>query len=229
MLSGLCALVITLGPWYYIETAFYCILLAAAFDLFDGMVARILKVQSDFGKEFDSLCDVVSFGVAPAMITIRTLQQYMSSVNDLFGGNLVYFIAPLLFALAAGIRLAHFNTDTKQTKNFRGLPSPAAGLLLACTSLYWAEFYGSENVVLILSGTSLLAAALMLIPFPLLSLKLHNASNVTMAIVLLLLAVPSFLLLRFAAFTLLIISYIIASPLITYFGKLFSKTGESNS
>jgi len=229
MLSGLCALLITLGPWYYIESAFYCILLAAAFDLFDGMVARMLKVQSDFGKEFDSLSDVVSFGVAPAMITIRTLQQYMTPCDELFCGNTLFFIAPLLFALAVGIRLAHFNTDNKQAKNFLGLPSPAAGLMVACTSLFWAEFYGAENVVLILSATSLAAAALMLIPFPLLSLKFHETRNVTMAIVLLLLAVPSFLLLRWAAFTLLIISYIIASPLISYFGKLFSKTDETNS
>ena len=66
MLAGLFAITIALGPWYYMDYAFYCIMIAASFDLFDGLIARLLK-QSAFGKEFDSICDVVSFGVAPAV------------------------------------------------------------------------------------------------------------------------------------------------------------------
>ena len=226
MLAGLCAIVITLGPWYYIEYAFYCILIAAAFDLFDGMVARLLKAQSAFGKEFDSLCDVVSFGVAPAVITMRTIQQYSESCNNLFCQQTFLLAAPAIFALAAGIRLAWFNTDERQTKSFLGLPSPAAGMALACTSLFWAEFGGVENVTMLLAASSFLFAALMLIPVPLLSLKLHDKKSITLAIVLVLFAVPMFMLLQLAAIAPLIVVYIVASPLIGYFAKLFSKSGN---
>lgn len=226
MLSGLSAIVIALGPWYYIEYAFYFILIAAAFDLFDGMVARLLKAHSVFGKEFDSLCDVVSFGVAPAIITIRTIQQYSEPCNDLWCQQTLFFIAPMIFALAAGIRLAWFNTDERQSKSFLGLPSPAAGMALACTSLFWAEFYGEEKVLIILTFASVIFAALMLLPIPLLSLKLHDKKSITLAIILLLVAVPMFIFLQLAAIAPLIIVYILASLLIGYFGKIFSKPGD---
>jgi len=228
MLSGLSAIVIALGPWYYIEYAFYFILIAAAFDLFDGIVARLLKAQSAFGKEFDSLCDVVSFGVAPAIITIRTIQQYSEPCNDLWCQQTLLFIAPMIFALAAGIRLAWFNTDERQTKSFLGLPSPAAGMALACTSLFWAELYGEEKVLVILTFASFIFAVLMLLPIPLLSLKLNDKKSITLAIVLLLVAVPMFIFLQLAAIAPLIVVYLLASPIIGYFAKMFSKSDDTN-
>ena len=226
MLAGLCAIVISLGQWYYIEYAFYCILIAATFDLFDGMVARMLKAQSAFGKEFDSLCDVVSFGVTPAVITMRTIQQYSETCNGLFCQQTLLMTAPAIFALAAGIRLAWFNTDDRQTKNFLGLPSPAAGMALACIALYWAEFSGVENATILLVVASIIFAAFMLIPLPLISLKLHDKKSITVAIVLLLFAIPLFLFLQLAAIAPLIVVYILVSPLIDYFSKLFSKSSD---
>ncbi len=228
MLAGLCAIVATLGSWYYIEYALYCILIAAAFDLMDGMVARMLNAQSSFGKEFDSLCDVVSFGVAPAVVTIRTMQQYSEPCNDLFCNQTMFFAFPLLFALAAAIRLAWFNTDERQTKSFLGLPSPAAGMALACISLYWAELYGIDNAIILLSIASFTFAALMLIPFPLLSLKLHDQKSIALGIILLMIAVPLFIFLDLAAIAPLIIDYIFISPLIGYIAKIFAKYNSTN-
>ena len=99
-------------------------------------------------------------------------------------------------------------------------------MALACTSLYWAELIGVENAPMLMVIISLLFAALMLIPFPLLSLKLHDKKSITLAIVLVLLAVPMFFLLQLAAIAPLIVVYIFASPLIGYFAKLFSKPGD---
>jgi len=228
MIFGLVAIMISLRPWYYIEYAYYCILLAAVCDMFDGLIARMLRVQSEFGKQFDSHCDMVSFGVAPAIIASRTVQMYSSPCTDSLCPSLMVYAAPAIFALAVGIRLAIFNNDTRQTKDFRGLPSPAAGLFLACTSLFWVELFGAENVILVIVVASLAFAALMLIPFPLQSLKFHNSESKILAVVLLLLAVPMFIFLGWAAIAPVIISYLVASPLIRYFAKLFSEPAENN-
>ncbi len=98
------------------------ILLGSVFDFFDGMVARLLGVKSDIGKELDSLSDVVSFGVAPAMIMFNLLSELMPE-------SYVPFVAFLL-AVFSGVRLAKFNVDTRQTCSFIGLPTPANALFM---------------------------------------------------------------------------------------------------
>lgn len=99
------------------------ILLGSVFDFFDGMVARLLNVKSEIGKELDSLSDVVSFGVAPAMIMYKLLCSLMPE------STYVPFVAFLL-AVFSGYRLAKFNVDTRQTCSFIGLPTPANALFM---------------------------------------------------------------------------------------------------
>jgi CDP-diacylglycerol--serine O-phosphatidyltransferase len=117
----------------------YFILLAAVFDFADGMAARILKCPSEFGKQLDSLADVISFGVAPAMILYKLLLlSYVSSspesdfdiMNPPFG-ELVILYSSFLVAAFSALRLAKFNIDKQQIKSFRGLPTPANALLIA--------------------------------------------------------------------------------------------------
>mgnify|MGYP002398446648 CR=1 FL=1 len=91
------------------------ILLGAFFDLFDGMVARALKVSSEFGKQIDSLADMVSFGVAPAYLYYFHIMPEQSVLTMI----LVAFIPAF-----SGIRLAIFNIDESQTSEFKGLPTP---------------------------------------------------------------------------------------------------------
>lgn len=98
------------------------ILFGSVFDFFDGMVARLLDVKSDIGKELDSLSDVVSFGVAPAMIMFNLLSNLMPD-------SYVPYMAFLL-AVFSGVRLAKFNVDTRQTCSFIGLPTPANALFM---------------------------------------------------------------------------------------------------
>ena len=99
------------------------ILAALVADGLDGRVARYLKVSSEFGKELDSLCDLVSFGAAPAILA------YVFMLKDF--GYLGVFAA-VIFAICGALRLARFNVNTSKVKgHFVGLPIPAGGCLVA--------------------------------------------------------------------------------------------------
>lgn len=89
---------------------------AAVFDFCDGLAARLLNARSAIGKELDSLADLVSFGVAPAMLLLNTLQLAGA-------GDMAY--AALFIPLMGALRLAIFNVDDSQATTFRGLPIPA--------------------------------------------------------------------------------------------------------
>ncbi len=97
------------------------IFIALFFDLFDGILARAINGQSEFGKQLDSLADLISFGVAPAYLVF-----YHSFLID---SNLRFVV--VLIPVFSAIRLAMFNIDSSQKTNFRGLPTPANGLFFA--------------------------------------------------------------------------------------------------
>ena len=105
-----------------------CMVLAAAvFDFLDGLAARALDAYSDIGKELDSLCDVVSFGVLPALMLYRTMV-------DLSGAG-VFCCLPLVLAVFSALRLAKFNVDERQHGSFLGLPTPAAAMISMINSM----------------------------------------------------------------------------------------------
>ncbi|MDB5658381.1 MAG: CDP-diacylglycerol--serine O-phosphatidyltransferase [Cypionkella sp.] len=101
------------------------ILAAAVMDGLDGRLARFLKSESDMGAELDSLCDLVNFGVAPALITYLWALQGMRAEG---------WIACLIYAVACLLRLARFNIGSRLPDNdsnsFQGVPSPAGALLV---------------------------------------------------------------------------------------------------
>lgn len=104
--------------------ALVAMIVASVFDFCDGFVARLLKIVSPIGKELDSLCDVVSFGVLPTIM----LCSYLAQVSAL-SSFMVYL--PVLVAMCSAYRLAKFNVDDRQSYVFLGLATPSAGLLLA--------------------------------------------------------------------------------------------------
>lgn len=123
------------------KAALVWIIIGAAFDFFDGMSARLLKVSSPIGKELDSLADDITFGVAPAAIVFSELSvmDYPASLE-----TLRYYIPFFAFVMAAfsALRLAKFNLDTRQTTSFIGLPTPANALFwgsLIVTRSEWIE------------------------------------------------------------------------------------------
>src|SRR5215468_6639825 len=121
--------------WAPIKYALGFILLACIFDLFDGRVARMGGVESPFGREFDSLADLVSFGVAPAFLVHRVV------LHDVFDGHpeFGWFIASI-YLLCGAFRLARFNCLSAQnsgagSKEFLGFPIPSAAGLVASLTL----------------------------------------------------------------------------------------------
>ena len=151
--------------------AFLFIMLAAFFDFLDGFIARLLKSNSPLGAQLDSLADVVSFGVAPGFLVYSFLMS--SSTGVLFGMN-TPFIA-FLIPVFAGLRLAKFNIDNRQTSSFLGLPVPANGLfwgaLIPSISLSESNhtFYTYSIVILIV-----VFCLLMISKLPMYSFKFTN-------------------------------------------------------
>lgn len=110
--------------------ALWLIIAAGVFDLFDGMVARLLNAQSSIGADLDSLSDVVSFGVAPSFLVFEVLRDLQLE------GSFWIALPAFLIALFAAYRLAKFNNDTRQTDGFIGLPVPA-------NALFWIGIVGT--------------------------------------------------------------------------------------
>ena len=134
LMSGCISIVIstTRGD---LTLAGYFVLISAGLDFVDGMAARLLHSISEFGKQLDSLADVVSFGVAPAMILYRLILYSFTGGSlpgqeDLFLWQVVILYSPFLVAVFSALRLAKFNLDLKQVKSFRGLPTPANALFI---------------------------------------------------------------------------------------------------
>lgn len=100
------------------------VLMGAFFDFFDGLAARLLKVGSAMGAELDSLADVITFGLVPSYLVFEMLNEITPSPFNYLAFSLAVFSA---------VRLAKFNTDSRQTDSFIGLPTPA-------NALFWISF-----------------------------------------------------------------------------------------
>lgn len=116
--------------------------LAGIVDFLDGFVARLFKATSELGAQLDSLADVVSFGVAPSMIMYQFLRMSYAGEIDGIETSVLLLMPAFFIAAAAAYRLAKFNLDKSQSTVFRGVPTPAIGILVASFPIiYWhAEF-----------------------------------------------------------------------------------------
>jgi CDP-diacylglycerol--serine O-phosphatidyltransferase len=140
------------------------IALSAVADFLDGLVARWLHAVSAIGKELDSLADLVSFGLAPALILYSKMDQY----DDLLA------LFALLLPVFGALRLARFNVDTNQATTFTGLPIPANAIFwIGFTDWYYQYDCPVWIVVLLIVVMSLL----MVCPLRMFSLKMHNLSS----------------------------------------------------
>lgn len=165
-------------------TASWLILAAMIFDFLDGFSARLLKAYSEIGKELDSLADVVSFGVAPALIIYNLLQDSLSLYGPMIADSAglkatLIMIVPVLMPVCAGLRLAIFNIDTTQATTFKGLPTPANAL--AVISVVIAGHYTNSTVFSSLTGSPALLiifttilSLMMVSRIPLFSLKFSD-------------------------------------------------------
>jgi len=118
-------------------TSFYLILIGIAFDFVDGLSARLLKVPSAFGKELDSLADMVSFGVAPGFLYYHHVLRGNEASGSVF---VLYLLVATLIPILAGLRLAKFNVKDSGKIGFAGLPSSAAALMIISVPFLLANY-----------------------------------------------------------------------------------------
>ncbi|MCL2682362.1 MAG: CDP-diacylglycerol--serine O-phosphatidyltransferase [Bacteroidales bacterium] len=179
LFCGCLAIVATFSGHNYLKTAGFLIFLAVIFDFLDGFSARLLKAYSEFGKQLDSLADVVSFGVAPAMIAFRIMFAHQDGLPF---ANLPYIAFAMV--LFSALRLAKFNVDTRQTENFVGMPTPAnaifwASLPLVLQELHQKELWNLEAVIfhpIAIAGLCVLFSALLVLPIPMVSFKFKTTA-----------------------------------------------------
>jgi CDP-diacylglycerol--serine O-phosphatidyltransferase len=131
-----------------IQLALVLLILGAFFDFFDGFLARILKVPSEFGKELDSLADLVTFGLLPGTMMFTVQEAYLleqvSSISKFKLLQWFYYIVPITIPVFSALRLAKFNIDTRQSDSFIGLPTPANALMFS--SLAWVLTYNPIGI-----------------------------------------------------------------------------------
>lgn len=147
------------------QVAFILIGAAALFDFLDGFAARLLHAVSPLGKELDSLCDLVSFGLAPAAILFNMMWQALN-------GSPVCYVA-LLLPIFGALRLAKFNISTDQTTTFSGLPIPANAIFwIGFTDFYAVQ--GNNISQWVVVAFVIAFSLLMVCPLRMFSLKMHS-------------------------------------------------------
>lgn len=151
-----------------LESAFYLMIAAAVFDFLDGFAARALEAHTDIGKELDSLSDMVSFGLLPAIMLHRLMVET--------GNASAWSYIPLAIAVFSALRLAKFNIDDSQKDNFIGLATPACAMLCGALVHYICKTPDSflapwAGTRLFIPVLSLILCALLVSRIPMFSLK----------------------------------------------------------
>ncbi|SRR5579871_4064320 len=195
-----------------------CIGIAALVDFADGLVARLCKATSSLGKELDSLADMVSFGVAPGMILFQFLRMSFAKQQDGLDVSILWLLPALFIPCAAAYRLAKFNIDDSQRYGFKGVPTPAAALLIASFPfIFW--YSNNESIITLFLNKWLLYAIILLLSYlmisnlPLMALKFKDFSlqkNLP-KFLLLLVAIVAALLFKWLAVPIVFIFYIVLS------------------
>jgi CDP-diacylglycerol--serine O-phosphatidyltransferase len=153
------------------QAAAWAIFAAMFLDGLDGRVARLTSTASEFGKQYDSLSDMVSFGLAPAIVIYQWGVERLAEYGALWGR--LGWLAAFLYVAAAAFRLARFNTNVHQDRRFfQGLASPAAAACVA--AMVWAAtHYGIDGLTALVAGITVtaIAALLMMSRFAYVSFK----------------------------------------------------------
>ncbi len=140
----------------HFEHAAIAILLAGIFDGLDGRIARLTNTQSDFGVQYDSLSDLISFGLAPALLAFNWSLAGLHDISPVMGK--LGWLAAFIYTACAALRLARFNSQVGVAEKayFQGLASPAAAGMLA--SLVW---FGVDQGI---AGSDLIWVVLVVTP-----------------------------------------------------------------
>ena len=194
------------------------IIVAAFIDFMDGFLARALRVSGEMGKQLDSLCDVVSFGVAPAVIIYQLLKLSFAREENGLETSIIWLMPAIILACAAAYRLAKFNLATDQQYSFKGIPVPAAGLFVASLPLilHFNTIAGINAIIInkwFLYACVFILSYLMVSNLNIISLKFkdYTFKNNIPKIVLLVIAILASLFLHWAAIPVVFFFYILIS------------------
>jgi CDP-diacylglycerol--serine O-phosphatidyltransferase len=218
------------------------ILAAMVFDMLDGRVARMARWTSDFGAQLDSLCDVISFGVAPAFLLLK-----LCSDSDRLEVNAVWtkclWVIAVLYVMCAIMRLARFNVETDHSPDshlwFKGLPSPAAAGAVASAAILRHELR-EDFLAGILSNLAIdprrieqaldlglplatVALAILMVshvPYPHLVNQMLRGRRSFAHLVKLVFAVVTIVLIRELAMPLMVWSFALITPLVIFWNRL---------
>jgi len=213
----------------HLDWAAYLVFIAAIFDLFDGMAARMLKLSSPMGKELDSLADVISFGFVPGAVLFKMLQENVGTIS---GNEWVVRIAqfiPFIVTAFSAIRLAKFNLDTRQSDSFIGLPTPANTLLIVSFPLILLnDNFGLHSILLnpyFILGISGLMSYLLVAELPLIALKFKNFTwkDNSYQFILIISAAILLLTLKFTSLPIIIFLYVLLSVIKNKSGSVGNK------
>ena len=188
LFCGLLAILFAVGGHLNMAGGF--ILLGAFLDFFDGMLARLLHVSGELGKQLDSLADLITFGVAPAFMVFQLFfwiedQSFFDPLSDwpklsAYSQNYWAYTAWLI-PLFSALRLAKFNIDTRQSDGFIGLPTPANAVFFISIPIMihfhptvWMSTFLAQTTVL--ASLCIVMSYLLIAEIPLFSLKFKNFS-----------------------------------------------------
>lgn len=198
-----------------------CVLVlgAALIDLLDGFIARLLKAESEIGKHLDSLADMVTFGVVPGLIMYHLLALSWFSSANTFATPTTLFLPAFAITIAAGWRLARFNSSATRS-HFSGLPTPTAAVVIASLPL---AAHLSENGFdtwiaerWVMYGITLVLSLLMISRLPMAKIGSGHATWIFIGIAALLLAIGYFAFgVFFSLIPFLVVLYILFSLVIS--------------
>jgi len=198
-----------------LSTAALFVFFGIFFDFFDGFLARKLNVSSEMGLQLDSLADLVTSGLAPALVLVNLIELSILPWQD---ANCFLPYLGLLVLLCSAYRLAKFNISTEQSQFFIGLPTPANALLIMSLPLV-LDYQNSDSYnALILNPfflvvVTLLSSFLLNAPVKLIALKFKtwNFSENASKYILIIFSLVALILFKFAGIPLIIIFYIMLS------------------
>ena len=200
--------------------------IAAVIDFFDGLVARLINVDSDMGKQLDSLADLVSFGVAPAMIVYQFLRLSYAQQENGLDVSALWLLPAFIIPCAGAYRLGRFNLDKEQSYGFKGVPIPAAGLLIASFPLIYWYSNTSFAVSLLLNiwfwyALIAVVAYLMVSKVPMIALKSKelNIKHDLPKFILIIVAIVAGILLQWLAVPVVFVAYVILSLTMPQYAK----------
>ena len=213
---GIIAVILLIENSLDVSDIFILTLICIFLDYLDGFIARLLKVQSKFGSNLDSLADIISFGFVPGIIIYNMLKETHSDSIGSILSSLIPFLG-FIITLSSAFRLARFSTENKNDGFFRGLPTPANTIMIYSIAIigssdnFFSKMIMNYNFLILLSIiiSLLLVSRIKLINFKFLDFSLSRLNKIRYLLIILFIVLLLFL--KINAIPLAMIIYILSS------------------